>query len=535
MAAGGKSLRRLTFLESRMKRWGILFLLCPTLFSAGARAAAEINTIVKVEVRGSTVEIVGSKQPSFTTFTMTDPPRLVVDIAEAVFSGVPDQQPGSGLVSWIKTASYGSDASAIARVLIAFTKEVETDLTTAGGKLVVKIIAAPAPAVARADKPAGTARPEAPKEADAPPKLQLATGSESSEATASPEPARGNQAGKLKEAFAKASQEREDAERQEHSRRAEAEKRREQEERARIAEQERAAQQQRLAQAEQAKREAAAEAKQKAEEERLAQEKARAQAEQAKREAAAEAKQKAQEERLALEKARAQAEQAKQEAAAEAKQKAQEERLAQEKAKAEAEQAKREAAAEAKQKAQEERLGQQKARAEAEQAKREAAAEAKQTAQEERLAQQKATAEAEQANREAAAERKRQAREARASRQQERASSGSRRRANMTFVGFQQAPSSSRVYVRTSGPVSYSVQEDGDKRVILELENTRIALRNNRRPLDTSFFDSAVAMVAPSVGRGMVRVEIKLKEHASFQAKQDGNEVSVEFSRAPHP
>ena len=460
-----------------MKRWGILFLLCPTLFSAGARAAAEINTIVKVEVRGSTVEIVGSKQPSFTTFTMTDPPRLVVDIAEAVFSGVPDQQPGSGLVSWIKTASYGSDASAIARVLIAFTKEVETDLTTAGGKLVVKIIAAPAPAVARADKPAGTARPEAPKEADAPPKLQLATGSESSEATASPEPARGNQAGKLKEAFAKASQEREDAERQEHSRRAEAEKRREQEERARIAEQERAAQQQRLAQAEQAKREAAAEAKQKAEEERLAQEKARAEAEQAKREAAAEAKQKAQEERLAQEKARAQAEQA----------------------------------------------------------KREAAAEAKQTAQEERLAQQKATAEAEQANREAAAERKRQAREARASRQQERASSGSRRRANMTFVGFQQAPSSSRVYVRTSGPVSYSVQEDGDKRVILELENTRIALRNNRRPLDTSFFDSAVAMVAPSVGRGMVRVEIKLKEHASFQAKQDGNEVSVEFSRAPHP
>src|SRR5262252_6926719 len=187
-----------------MKRWGVLFLLCPTLLSQRA-GAADINTIVKVEVRGSTVEIVGSKQPSFTTFTMTDPPRLVIDIAEAVFSGVPDQQPGSGLVSWIKTASYGSDASAIARVLIAFTKEVETDLTTAGGKLVVKIIDAPGPAVARADKPA--AKPEAPakesKQAEAPPQLQLSTGAESSEATAASEPARSKQAGKLKEAIAR--------------------------------------------------------------------------------------------------------------------------------------------------------------------------------------------------------------------------------------------------------------------------------------------------------------------------------------------
>ncbi len=534
-----------------MKRWGVWFLLCPTLFSGGARAA-DINTIVKVEARGSTVEIVGSKQPSFTTFTMTDPPRLVVDIAEAVFSGVPDQQPGSGLVSWIKTASYGSDASAIARVLIAFTKEVETDLTATGGKLVVKIIDAPAPAVARANKPASTARPEAPakesKEVEAPPKLELATGSESSEAPAASERAPVKQEGKLKEAFAKATQERgadaearnvkrQDAERQEQSRRAEAEKRREQDERARLAEQERAAEQQRVAQAEQAKREAAAEAKRKAEEERVAREKARAEAEQAKHEAAAEAKRKVEEERVAREQARAEAEQAKRESAAEAKHKAEEERVAREQARAEAEQAKREAAAEAKRNAQEEKVAREKARAEAEQAKREAVAEAKHKAQEERVAQAQAKAEQEKQKREAAAERKRQAQEVRASRQQERASSKSRaRRATMTFVGFQRASSGSRVYVRTSGPVSYSVQEDGDKRVVLELENTRIALRNNRRPLDTSFFDSAVAMVAPaSVGKGTVRVEIKLKGHASFQAKQDGNEVSVEFPNAPHP
>ena len=152
-------------------------------------------------------------------------------------------------------------------------------------------------------------------------------------------------------------------------------------------------------------------------------------------------------------------------------------------------------------------------------AKREAVAEAKRKSEDERIARAKA--------REEQADSKRQAA------QQVRASG---RRATMTFVGFERATSGSRVYVRTSAPVHYSVQEDGDKRVVLELENTRIALRNNRRPLDTSFFDSAVAMVAPSpVGRSAVRVEIKLKERASFQAKQDGNEVSIEFPRGSHP
>ncbi len=52
------------------------------------QAQGNLNTITSVSVRGGTVEIVGTKKPNFTTFTMTDPPRLVIDISEAVFSGV---------------------------------------------------------------------------------------------------------------------------------------------------------------------------------------------------------------------------------------------------------------------------------------------------------------------------------------------------------------------------------------------------------------------------------------------------------------
>ncbi|MDQ3265187.1 MAG: AMIN domain-containing protein, partial [Myxococcota bacterium] len=114
-----------------------LSLLVPALALA---QGVGLNTISKVEVKGRSIEITGTKKPNFTTFTMTDPPRLVIDISEAVFAGVPDEmQVGNGTVTAIKTASYGSDASAIARVLIGFEKELETDIQSSGSKLVIKV------------------------------------------------------------------------------------------------------------------------------------------------------------------------------------------------------------------------------------------------------------------------------------------------------------------------------------------------------------------------------------------------------------
>src|SRR5260370_29050196 len=140
----------------------------------------DLNNITSVEIHGGRIEIIGTKQPSFTSFTMTDPARLVIDIAEAVFSGVPDQIAGSGSVSWIKTASYGSDSSAIARVLIGFSQDVETDVASPGNKLVIKILNSAPPAVAGTEKPTGTT----PKESTAA-KLQD-VGASAAAQTASP-------------------------------------------------------------------------------------------------------------------------------------------------------------------------------------------------------------------------------------------------------------------------------------------------------------------------------------------------------------
>ncbi len=508
----------------------------------------DLNTITSVEIHGGRIEIIGTKQPSFTSFTMTDPARLVIDIAEAVFSGVPDQIAGSGSVSWIKTASYGSDSSAIARVLIGFSQDVETDVASPGNKLVIKILTSNPPAVAKTDKPTGTTAKESaaekPKDVGASAAVQTASPA-ASDATVG-EATRKKEESKAKEIAMKAEEERlaqeraqkeaakrEEQERLAEARRAEAEKKRQAEEESkRLAEQNRLTEQQKRIETEEAKRAAAAEEKRQAQEERLAREKAKEESQAAKRQATIEQKQKAEdeqkrgadEERLAKSTARAEAEGAKREAAADQKRNADEERLAQASARAEAEGAKREAAAEQKRRAQEEHLARKKALEEAANAKRQAAADRKQQAEQERAVKAKARQEALAAEREA---------KLAAKSGSPVAASSSKRRATMTFVGFQRAATGARVYVRTNGPIHYTVQQEGDKKVVLELENTRIGTRNSRRPLDTSFFDTAVAMVSPNpAGNRTVRVEISLKEAASFQTKQDGNEVSVEFPRA---
>ena len=140
-----------------MKLARLLWLVPALAFGQGV----DLNTITQVEVKGATIEITGTKKPNFTTFTMTDPARLVIDISEAVFQGVPEElQVGNGTVTAIKTASYGSDASAIARVLVGFEKEYETDIQSVGTKLVVKVLGAGGTAVAESGGTADTAPPD---------------------------------------------------------------------------------------------------------------------------------------------------------------------------------------------------------------------------------------------------------------------------------------------------------------------------------------------------------------------------------------
>jgi hypothetical protein len=105
---------------------------------------------------------------------------------------------------------------------------------------------------------------------------------------------------------------------------------------------------------------------------------------------------------------------------------------------------------------------------------------------------------------------------------------------HMSWVGFQQTQDTSRVFIQTNEPVRYRVLEESDKLVVLELENTTIPLANNRRFLDTHFFQSAVTMITPQEIEGVtrsVRIEIQLRNRVPYRTVQEENMVYVNFER----
>ncbi len=135
-------------------------LLALTLWaSAVPAAAAELNLVSKVEVKdqGGTLSVViqGSKPANFTTFSMVDPPRFVIDLSEASFKGVPeDIAVRDGTLQVIKNLAYAGDGGTVARVMLAFQREVDPpEVAAVGNSLVVTVARRPGTLVAQAPPP----------------------------------------------------------------------------------------------------------------------------------------------------------------------------------------------------------------------------------------------------------------------------------------------------------------------------------------------------------------------------------------------
>ncbi|MFN7135189.1 MAG: AMIN domain-containing protein, partial [Myxococcales bacterium] len=128
-------------------------LLTPALLLAlalplAASAQEGLNEITEIRVRAGAcpaVEIVGSRRPSFTSFTMANPHRLVIDFADSVFRNVPAQLEGEpAAIESVRTSLHGSDQGSIARVIIRFRSEVETELQAVNGNVLQVQLAGPA-------------------------------------------------------------------------------------------------------------------------------------------------------------------------------------------------------------------------------------------------------------------------------------------------------------------------------------------------------------------------------------------------------
>ncbi|MHA7632329.1 AMIN domain-containing protein [Corallococcus sp. M7] len=481
-----------------------------------AQQPVDYNTITSVTVSGGTVEISGSKKADFNSFTMTDPPRLVIDVSGAVFKDVPEELPvGNGTVTGIRTQAYGTESSSIARILIGYEREVETDIQTSGNKLVVKVLGSGGGAVVAQATPTEGQGTPAQGTAAANTQAQTQAGSNAQDAARAAASDREAQEKAVKAAAdaARADREAQEKAAAEAAARAkadaDAEKKRQEEAQAAAKRQdeERRASEQAAAEERKRQESEAQAAARRAEDERRAT-------------AQAAADQKRQQEEDAKAAAKTAAEQKR--AAAQA---AAEERQAAARTAAEQKRAAAQAAAEAKRQKDEERQAAAQARREEQQSAREAAAEAKR----------QRAAEARERREQAIAARESRARVSQGSAAAESRESGggevSSRRKTMTQIGFQQQPDSSRVFVRTNAPVRYTVNGSGNQ-VVLELENTRVVESNNTLPLDTHFFPSAVSRVEAFSGAGQtVRVVIQLKQGVRYETRQEGGLITLDFPR----
>jgi colicin import membrane protein len=105
---------------------------------------------------------------------------------------------------------------------------------------------------------------------------------------------------------------------------------------------------------------------------------------------------------------------------------------------------------------------------------------------------------------------------------------------NLDWVGFQQFQEASRVFVRTTEPVKYKINTSRPNIVELLLENTRVPVFNNTRPLDTHFFEGPVLSVRAKPIEGpsqSVIIEIRMRRKVPFKQVQRDNVLALDFER----
>lgn len=101
----------------------------------------------------------------------------------------------------------------------------------------------------------------------------------------------------------------------------------------------------------------------------------------------------------------------------------------------------------------------------------------------------------------------------------------------MKYIGFRQMADVSRVFVRLDGKAKYKQSREGST-MVLELTNTAINVKNNERPLDTTYFNTAVSKVQAVRAGENTRVEVKLREVVPFKVTRMGSTIAIDFKRA---
>ena len=106
----------------------------------------------------------------------------------------------------------------------------------------------------------------------------------------------------------------------------------------------------------------------------------------------------------------------------------------------------------------------------------------------------------------------------------------------VTWVGFQMKGPGGRVFIQSTESPQYDVVASDALEVVLELKKSRLHTRNEGRPLDTTFFPTAVQKVTAKQLRGnVVRVTIQLSESVGYDLRQEGQSLFLDFRPLTQP
>lgn len=102
-------------------------------------------------------------------------------------------------------------------------------------------------------------------------------------------------------------------------------------------------------------------------------------------------------------------------------------------------------------------------------------------------------------------------------------------------VAFGRTPTGARITLRTSSPAAYTVLEEAD-RLLLVLDHASIPHANDRRPLDTRYFQTPVVSVVPREDRKARRVVVEVAVSGPVVHRAEGTDEIVLFvDRAEEP
>lgn len=104
----------------------------------------------------------------------------------------------------------------------------------------------------------------------------------------------------------------------------------------------------------------------------------------------------------------------------------------------------------------------------------------------------------------------------------------------MTYIGFVNRATESEIFARMSQRTGFEVRREGDNLMVLEIPRATIPLRNNKNHLDTTFFESPVKMITPTVvddDETMIRIIIEMKEEVPYESNLQGNDIVIRFKR----